>query len=162
MKFNKSVKYFFVAVVAVVTSISANSKVWEIGDYVPGSFASYTNDASKTTGYFSQQLTFTLQTNQAFVASVTSDIPNTGIASFSAVLDYGGITKNILTNSSPTSGYTDYSITVSGGNTGETFAQQYTVNLAAVPEPETFAMMLLGLGLVGVVVRRCRDGAMQG
>jgi hypothetical protein len=33
-------------------------------------------------------------------------------------------------------------------------AQNAAVNLAAVPEPETYAMLLAGLGLVGFVVRR--------
>ncbi len=33
-------------------------------------------------------------------------------------------------------------------------AQNAAVNLAAVPEPETYAMLLVGLGLVGFVVRR--------
>ena len=35
-----------------------------------------------------------------------------------------------------------------------TFVQSANVNIAAVPEPETYAMLLAGLGLVGTMVRR--------
>jgi hypothetical protein len=31
------------------------------------------------------------------------------------------------------------------------------VNLAPVPEPETYAMMLAGLGLMGIMVRRRKN-----
>lgn len=34
---------------------------------------------------------------------------------------------------------------------------QFNVNVAAVPEPETYAMMLAGLGLMGFVARRRKD-----
>jgi hypothetical protein len=44
----------------------------------------------------------------------------------------------------------------------ETYNWQQTVPLAApVPEPETFAMLLAGLGLIGAVARRRRSAAKQ-
>lgn len=49
--------------------------------------------------------------------------------------------------------------TVSGGgsSTGYGGDQGYTVPVAAVPEPETYAMMLAGLGLIGFTVRRRKN-----
>jgi len=50
-------------------------------------------------------------------------------------------------------GSTDYG---SGGYSGD---QQYTVPVAAIPEPETYAMLLAGLGLVGFTARRRKQHA---
>jgi len=49
------------------------------------------------------------------------------------------------------SGRTDYG---SGGYGGD---QNYTVPVAAIPEPETYAMLLVGLGLVGFTARHRKD-----
>lgn len=49
------------------------------------------------------------------------------------------------------SGRTDYG---SGGYSGD---QNYTVPVAAIPEPETYVMLLVGLGLVGFTARRRKD-----
>ena len=37
---------------------------------------------------------------------------------------------------------------------GTTVGADYSLNLAPVPEPETYAMLLAGLGLMGVIARR--------
>lgn len=56
-----------------------------------------------------------------------------------------------------------YSTTVSGLTSGQTYwidlkgslpRGSYAVTLAPVPEPESYAMLLAGLGLLGVVARR--------
>jgi len=45
---------------------------------------------------------------------------------------------------------------ISGGIEDEYFGQFYTGSAAPVPEPETYALMLAGLGLVGFAARRNR------
>ncbi|MFS2136418.1 FxDxF family PEP-CTERM protein [Duganella sp. Dugasp56] len=50
-----------------------------------------------------------------------------------------------------------YAIEIDGkvlGNAGGSYASDLNVSIAAVPEPETYGMMVVGLGLLGVVARR--------
>jgi hypothetical protein len=44
-------------------------------------------------------------------------------------------------------------------NTLDEFSFSYTANIAAVPEPETYAMLLAGLGVVGFATRRKRNAS---
>jgi hypothetical protein len=55
-----------------------------------------------------------------------------------------------------TAGINSWYLDVSDYDYFQIKAGQFVYNLAAVPEPETYAMMLAGLGLVGVVARRRR------
>lgn len=51
----------------------------------------------------------------------------------------------------------NYYVQVGGliaGNAGGSYASDLTVSVSPVPEAETYAMMLAGLGLMGVVARR--------
>ena len=50
-------------------------------------------------------------------------------------------------------GQSDWTISFAGVQAGSTFG----INVTAVPEPETYAMLLAGLGLVGSLVRRRRS-----
>jgi hypothetical protein len=50
---------------------------------------------------------------------------------------------------------TDYYFTVSGGTVGSGYgAYGLTITAGVVPEPETYAMLLAGLGIVGAIARR--------
>ena len=58
---------------------------------------------------------------------------------------------------------TAYTLTVAGKGLGDNagtgsyyLGKTYSVNVAAVPEPETYAMLVAGLGLLGAVARRRR------
>jgi hypothetical protein len=54
-------------------------------------------------------------------------------------------------------GLGSHTITVAGTLLGPTGSYSGTLNVAAVPEPATWAMMLLGFGAMGLVIRRRRQ-----
>jgi len=58
------------------------------------------------------------------------------------------LTANLLTN-------TDYSLKISGVTSGS-LGGAYSTAIAAVPEADTWAMMMVGLGMVGVALQRKR------
>jgi hypothetical protein len=45
-----------------------------------------------------------------------------------------------------------------GGDVGNGHGSLLSQTIPAIPEPETYAMMLAGLGLLGFVARRRRQG----
>lgn len=124
-------------------------------------YASTTN-GYLTAGAFSETFTFTL--------SGLSNVSSQGVGfSFTNGTYTGSIQLKDQTNSnigSPVSfgigniaNYANlnagsYSFLVSGNGNG---GYQFGVNVAAVPEPETYAMMLAGLGLVGAIARRHKE-----
>ena len=172
MNFSKLIQRFFVSVVVIVASFSAISGGLNPDDtYKLGTFSELS--AFRKTS-FTDKLPFALEIGQAFTATVTP--PSAGFTGFSAVLSYGTDPNNLTKIedlqlvsgsfvSSATFDHNDYFLTVVGtvpsGSSG-----RYNVVLTGVttpvPEPESYAMMLLGLGLVGATVRRRRNGVMQG
>ncbi len=53
---------------------------------------------------------------------------------------------------------TEYTLNVNGGNVLDNSGNYYlALSVPAVPEPETYAMLLAGLGLVGMAARRRRQ-----
>jgi hypothetical protein len=109
-------------------------------------------------------------------ASTLSGAANNLVLSFGSfsALDIAGLTVNVWNNihpngtinfgsfagnnqtysfSLPSAG--DYHVDITGVANG-TFGGTYGITLSAapVPEPETFAMLLAGLGLVGTIARR--------
>jgi hypothetical protein len=51
-----------------------------------------------------------------------------------------------------------YHLDISGNLGAEASFGQYSVAISAVPEPETYAMLLAGLGLIGYSTRRRMQG----
>ncbi|ARN23173.1 hypothetical protein A4W93_26525 [Piscinibacter gummiphilus] len=115
---------------------------------------------------FSDVFTFTLADNgRSYGGSLTWDLTNWGgIALTSLSLTGGSIVGSLFDSSPETFSFSNllagtYSLTVNGKATG-LGAVGYIGTIRAeavaapVPEPETIAMMALGLGVMGFVARR--------
>jgi len=124
-----------------------------------------------TTGSFEDTINFSI-TGASTLSGAASNLL-LSFGSFSA-LDIAGLTVNVWNNTHPygtinfgsfagnnqiysfnlpTAG--DYHVDITGVANGA-FGGSYGITLSAapVPEPETFAMLLAGLGLVGTIARR--------
>lgn len=138
------------------------------GDYTAGFTAIHSG-----TGAFSDEFNFTPSLTSGSVSALVSSfkIFGSGVTFNSATLN--GFVLTPLTPSSPMPGFTIYNLAlgsqafsgplkllVSGNSFGTTnsYAGSMSVTNAVpilpVPEPETYAMMLAGLGLLGFAARR--------
>ena len=82
-------------------------------------------------------------------ASSTDPFEKTTMTPFGADLDLDGVVE-FDNNGADVGGMSEYGLWTLQGST-------LTYSVAAVPEAETYAMMLAGLGLVGFMVRRRRN-----
>ncbi len=163
MKTSHFFKYFLTAISGASISLGAQSATTTMD--VNGLNPSFTQ-LMPLDGSFSDQLRFTLDQSQSFTPSVT------GIGSFSgfsvSLVSYSnpgysaGLTT-LLSNAasgstwsgSQTTGNMYYQLNITGNaNAGSLYVASLSGVTAPVPEPETYAMLLAGLGLVGAVSRR--------
>ncbi len=130
------------AAAALVLSASASAQTTAVFDLTSGSFA----DA----------YTFTV----AGPSTVVGDTSSSGISWFGALLQSPGVPYTAL-DTNPDDGFSfsgltagTYALTFLGSGTGG-YGGYYTVS--AVPEPETYAMFLAGLGALGLMASRRRN-----
>lgn len=70
----------------------------------------------------------------------------------------GQVTLNLNFSDFMTGTWTGNRLIANGSDQLLLIGDGYTINVAAVPEPETYAMLLAGLGLMGAVARRRKQG----
>jgi PEP-CTERM motif-containing protein len=120
----------------------------------------------------SDEVTFSVESLSASnVGTISSSIGGTGFGTFGTSLwdvadDTGPLATGSVTNLSgfwfsvfsfaPLTTGSDYSIHIDGVTLAgsETATYSGTMAVSAIPEPETYAMMLAGLGLMGFIARR--------
>lgn len=164
MKIKKLIVISAVAVVSIVSNFAiAATTVTNLGaltSYNDGH--QFGGTASPTyTGAFDDTYTFTLNSGTTFDALVTGwwGINHTG---FTATLN--GAPLSFSATSTPGTSYlalnnvtgsSSYSLHILGSADPSGASYNVALNsIVAVPEPETFAMLLAGLGLIGMVARR--------
>lgn len=150
MKFIKSV----LATVALSTAFmaSAQANVATIG-----SSLDETIYVSKSTSFFEKAYDFVLSSTGNITYSVT-EVETLPLFNIN-FLNFGLYDSNLnLLSSSSNLSTGTYTLLVTGksvGTAGGLFNLKYNVGaVTAVPEPETNALMLVGLGLIGFIARR--------
>lgn len=149
---------------------ASSAATYEIGDLSLLGNAGYGQSVSFAEGVISDDFNFTLSGGENTFGAVISKLSIfshqlltffsgtlTGPGGFSQVLSMGAVSIPPATIQSVTYngmlGVGDYSLAVAGTSQG---AGTYQVSLLAtpVPEPESIAMLLVGLGLMGTIARR--------
>ena len=150
MKFIKSV----LATVALTTAFmaSAQANVATIGSSFDDTIY-----VAKSTGFFEKAYDFVLSSTGNITYSV-SEVETLPLFNIN-FLNFGLYDSNLnLLSSSSNLASGTYTLLVSGksvGTAGGLFNLKYNVAaVTAVPEPETNALMLVGLGLIGFIARR--------
>lgn len=138
-------------------SIGANAGSVSFAD---GVAANITNDPFASIGFFTQSITLSGLTNGTYEILGTL---SGNLLSFSSIaLD--GNAWNITNFSANTRqfsfGYLDVTgsapLTLSLSGTNQSLSSTYagSISVTAVPEPESYAMLLAGLGVMGAIARR--------
>lgn len=152
--------------------VGANATTYDLGAVTAPS--TYSDVVEVAVGSFSDQWIFDIPTalfSGGSVSNLKISITNVGdlynISGLSVQL-YDN-TNTVIVNLDSTSGSSanykegsgvfapanDYYFTVSGTGTGSLGGQYvFAVSTLPVPEPETYAMLLAGLGILGAVARR--------
>ena len=86
-----------------------------------------------------------------FYDSANSLIASLGFTSNQGAYTDPGTYQNLAVTSNNGISHVDF---VGAGILGNTSIDNVMINVSAVPEPETYAMLLAGLGLMGAVARR--------
>jgi len=117
-----------------------------------GTFSNSVNLAANTT----YVMTFSLAGNHRGYDSDTVDVSFGASSNTYVLASPDPLTQYSLTFTTAAGGATGFSFHNHGGdNVG---ALLDNVSIAAVPEPETYAMLLGGLGALGIAARRRRNG----
>lgn len=155
-------------------TVTGSSGTWNPLDNLPQGPTDGVNVGYSNAGSLSQVLSATLAANTTYTLSVDLLNRNDGYPNVSSTLElYAG--NNLLSSSVVTGGLAGksfvQSLTFSMGASGSYLGQNLMISLTskgaqsdwdnvkltavtAVPEPETYAMLLAGLGLMGGIARR--------
>ena len=175
MKFNHIAKAAAVAAVFSVTAVASNATTTALGSVAPNVPTSFGGFAP--VGGFMDYFTFTLPANGGSGYSVANFTPsgiggsfNTILSSMALVSNPDGIMFNaddMLVTSSVVPGGNSIGMTwgastggdmylVVSGLTNGTMGGLYTgaISVTPVPEPESYAMLLAGLGVMGAIAVR--------
>jgi hypothetical protein len=167
----KSATAVMVAAVALAMAGASQAATYDLGTVTSSNVTLDTIDLPLS-GSFSDTFTFTLGQGSAGQVGVTSffygsspvDVPMLSLsldggapiaAPVAVDFDYGNVAY----------GYTftglqlnhKYTLVLTGSDSSS-LGTSYSFQIAAVPEPETYGMLMAGLGLMGMIARRRKHG----
>ncbi|MES2205191.1 MAG: FxDxF family PEP-CTERM protein [Pseudomonadota bacterium] len=150
-----------VVALAALASVNASAAVYNAGFIAANNTTQLLAQGFIGAGALSDTINFTLLSNapNATVAAASfAFAPTVQIDNFTASLYDAG--NNLLGTGGSYSAFStgaltagDYHLNITGNVTGS-FGGAYSANITPAPEPETWAMMLAGLGLVASATRR--------
>jgi hypothetical protein len=155
---------FIAAAALMASSFAASAATYDLGTLSPLGFDSWGQSTVRMNAGTSidDTWTFTILTDSktSFLASQTFAVASGAISNFSAVLMGGSFDPAVKDATSQTLswggvlGAGTYSVRVTGLTALDRTTYVGSVSAAPVPEPETYAMLLAGLGIMGAVARR--------
>lgn len=160
-------KSFAAATAIALSSIGANAATYSIGDLTSlGDDGYFFSSSFSARSSFSDIYNFSISGGENFFGAIASKVSakaSQSLTSFSGTLTGGnGFSQSLSSFSVGLSqglSFTDnlvagsYSLALSGtSQAGGSYS--LTLMAAPVPEPETYAMLLAGLGLMGAIARR--------
>lgn len=152
--------------VLAAASFSASATVHNLGVLDPSGFDSFTSSSEKFGAGVAINDTWTFEllapSSTSFAAIQTFAVTAGQILNFSAVLNGSSFGSPTAGAGSQTLSWTGplaagiYSVNITGtsGLANSTYGATVSAIPTPVPEPETYAMMLGGLALLGAVARR--------
>jgi hypothetical protein len=165
MKTNKILAAIVIATAGISSSFAA-----ELGTLTPATGTTFIG-ASNSSSVFDNVFNFHLDTDYSATALITSTTIYDNLTGPLALFGYGGTLDGVAFSSlaGGTGSITrnlsagNHSIHISGNLTsGSNMSYGGGLTLtavAAVPEPETYAMLLAGLGVIGAIARRRKAAA---
>ena len=151
------------AAALLATSFAASAATYDLGTLSPLGFDSWGDSSARLAAgtTIDDIWTFTLlaDSTTSFLASQTFAVSSGAISNFSAELlgnsfgASGDATSQTLTWGGVLAAGS-YSVHVTGLTTVDRTTYVGSVSALPVPEPETYAMLLAGMGIVGAVARR--------
>ena len=153
---------------ALALTLVASAAVAQAATFNIGALGNTYQNTVEVSGTFDDLYTFTLPSQFTGVTGgyLAVDYAGTGlntILAFGQGTPGGGLATGLILNESldgfaVASYQSTFNLTPGGTYwfqlAGNGDAASYTVTLAPVPEPETYALLLAGLGLMGAVARR--------
>ena len=152
------------AAALLATSFAASANTYDLGTLSPLGFDSWGQSSSRVAAgtAIDDTWTFTLlaDSTTSFLTSQTFAVPTSAISNFSAVL-LGNTFSPLVTDATSQTltwggilAAGTYTVHVTGVANADRTTYLGSVSALPVPEPETYAMLMAGLGIMGAVARR--------
>jgi len=155
---------FIAAAALIATSFGASAAVYDLGTLSPLGFDSWGESTVRLAAgtQIDDTWTFTLlaDSTASFLAAQTFSVSSGAIKNFSAELlgtSFGPAVSDATSQKLSWGGTLaagTYSVHVTGLTAADRTTYVGSVSALPVPEPETYAMMLGGLGILGFAARR--------
>lgn len=158
MKLRQLIAATVMAVAGINSSFAAGTTI-NVGNPADGYAINGSQNLTGATGSFTDIFNFSVGTSGSWKISLLNPDANANFGAFTGSFD--GASSASWTASGITSSLAAgaHTFTVTGSTNAPAYGSWVTYSaqfnqVAAVPEPETVAMLLAGLGLIGMVTRR--------